>query len=60
MTQTEEDFSALHFASFHGNINLIKCLINFGANPYSLNKHKINMLHVAAQGDSPAALSLFR
>jgi ankyrin repeat protein len=34
----EEGFSALHFASFHGNPKLIKLLVALGANIYAKNK----------------------
>jgi ankyrin repeat protein len=34
----EEGFTALHFASFHGNMRLIKYLIKNGANVYAKNK----------------------
>lgn len=44
----EEGFTALHFASFHGNMKLIKYLIDHGASVYAKNKQEINMLHVAA------------
>jgi ankyrin repeat protein len=44
----EEGFTALHFASFHGNMKLIKMLISHGANIHAKNRQDINMLHVAA------------
>jgi ankyrin repeat protein len=44
----EEGFCALHFASFHGNVKLIKLLVASGANIYAKNKQGINMLHVGA------------
>ena len=47
----EEGFTALHFASFHGNIRIIKLLVKHGANVFVQNKQDINLLHVAAQGD---------
>lgn len=50
----------MHFATFHGNMDLIRFLIKFGANIYATNKQNINMLHVAAQGDQPAALTYFK
>lgn len=31
-------FTALHFASYHGNPNLINILIESGANTYATNK----------------------
>jgi len=34
----EEGFTALHFAAFHGNMNLIKYLINLGADITAKNK----------------------
>ena len=47
-TQGEDSFTALHFAAFHGNLRLIRMLINYGADIYSKNKSGVNMLHVAA------------
>jgi len=44
----EDGFTALHFASFYGNIKLIRLLIGNGANIFAVNKPGINMLHVAA------------
>ena len=44
----EEGFYALHFASFHGNVKLIKLFIRCGADVKQRNKQGINMLHVAA------------
>lgn len=44
----DEGFFALHFASFHGNVKLIKLLVKCGANIHAKNKQGINMLHVAA------------
>lgn len=47
----EDGFTPMHFASFHGNLTLIKMLIANGANIEAKNRQDINMLHVAAQGD---------
>jgi len=47
-TSQNVGFSPLHFASFHGNIKLIKLLIKNGANMRALDSKMINMLHVAA------------
>ena len=38
----------MHFASFHGNVKLIKLLYKNGADIWKRNKQVINMLHVAA------------
>ena len=45
----------LHFASFYGNLPLIKLLIKHGGDIYACNSQRVNMLHVSAQGDSVAA-----
>lgn len=39
---------------------MVKFLLNLGADPNVINKHRINMLHVAAQGDQPASLAFFK
>lgn len=50
--KTDDDgFTALHFASFRGNITLIKLLIENGADKFVKNNFGINVMHVAAQGD---------
>ena len=38
----------MHYASFHGNIKMIKLLVKHGANIKAKNKMGINMMHVAA------------
>ena len=47
-TLGEEGFTALHFASFHGNLKMIRYLMSQGADIFARNRHNINMLHVAA------------
>ena len=47
--KTDDDgFTALHFASFRGNLKLIELLLSNGADMYMKNNYGINMLHVAA------------
>lgn len=47
--KTDEDgFTALHFASFRGNISLIKMLVANGADINAVNNFGINVMHVAA------------
>jgi palmitoyltransferase ZDHHC13/17 len=59
--KTDEDgFTALHFASFRGNINVINMLLDNGADMYMRNNFGINVLHVAAQGDQPISLYYFK
>jgi len=49
---TDEDFTALHFATYHGNYSLIKFLLdNASADIHKRNKFGSSVLHVAAQGD---------
>lgn len=47
-SQCEESFTALHFASFYGNIYMCKYLLSMGGDAFVTNQHYINMLHVAA------------
>lgn len=58
--QTDEDFTALHFASFHGNFNIIKILVEkMFADFRVTNIYGANVLHIAAQGDMPTPLYYF-
>lgn len=57
---TTDQFTALHYASFYGNITSIKYLREHGADYTITNNHRINVMHVAAQGDSPIALYYFK
>jgi ankyrin repeat protein len=51
-TPTDEEFTALHFATYHGNYTLIKFLIdNAKADINKRNKFGSTVLHIAAQGD---------
>lgn len=48
-TPTDEEFTALHFATYHGNYNLIKFLIdNAQADITKKNKFGSTVLHIAA------------
>ena len=58
-SNSDEGFYPLHFASFHGNVKLIKLLVKNGADIWVKNKQGINMLHVAAQGDQAYSLTYF-
>ena len=59
-SRTDQGFYPLHYASFHGQIKLIKLLVRNGANVWVKNKMGINMMHVAAQGDQAFSLTYFR
>ena len=54
-----DEFTALHLASFKGNIDAIEILIEYGADPHVQNFYGLNMVHVAAQGDSAISIHYF-
>ena len=55
-----DKFTALHYASYRGNLEAIYVLLRFGANIQARTATNLNMLHVAAQGDSAPALFAFK
>jgi len=58
--KTENDsLTALHYASFRGNIEIIKLLIANYAEINLLSAHGLNMIHKAAQGNKPSAIIYF-
>ena len=60
-SRTNDDkFTPLHLASFKGNMDAVQTLIDYGADPHAKNFFGLNMLHVAAQGDSAVSLYYFK
>ena len=58
--KTQADgLTALHFASFRGNIKIIKLLIIYNAEINVLSLNGLNMIHKAAQGNKPSAIIYF-
>ena len=57
---TEDEFTALHMASFSGKYSIVRMLIENKANIYAINKDGLNMLHTAAQGDQAFMLYYFK
>ena len=51
--------TALHYASFRGNIKIIKLLIENYAEINVISSNGYNMLHKAAQGNKPSAIIYF-
>ena len=51
--------TALHYASFRGNIKIIKLLIENYADLNALTSNGYNMIHKAAQGNKPSAIIYF-
>ena len=49
----------MHFCSFTGHIDSAYTLIDNHADIFAININQLNMLHVAAQGDSASTLYLF-
>ena len=58
--KNREGDTALHYASFNGNIKIIKYLIELGADLDISNNRGLNVLHFAAQGNQPASLIFFK
>ena len=50
---------AIHYASFLGNIDIIKYLINYGADINAITYNKLDVIHYAAQGNQPNSLVYF-
>jgi len=57
--KTKLGHTALHFASLHGNLSLIKLLESYGANIYAKDYNGLTMVHFAAQGDQPLSIVYF-
>ena len=56
-SQTEtEKLTPLHYASFRGNLQIIKLLIENSADINALSINGLNMLHKAAQGNKPSII----
>ena len=58
--KNREGDTALHYASFNGNIKILKYLIELGADLDISNNRGRNVLHFAAQGNQPASLIFFK
>ena len=57
---TDEQFTAIQFATFHGNFELIiKMSEEMNADHTVKNTYGASVLHIAAQGDQPACLFYF-
>ena len=60
MKTTQDKFCAIHYASFRGNIHVIKELLELGANMQVKNAYGLNCMHIAAQGNEPISLYYFK
>lgn len=55
-----EGNTAIHFASFKGNIDIIEKLIKFKADVEICNSNGNNVLHMAAKGNNPNTIVYFK
>lgn len=55
-----QGFSAIHYAAYRGNIDIINKLIEFKANIEAVNNRGINVIHMACQGNKPNILVFFK
>ena len=58
--KSSHGYTAILFASYRGNIETIKYLIDNGANIYSINDQKLNVIHMASQGNQPSSIVFFK
>jgi len=59
-SKSDLGFTALHYASYKGNIDIIKILIENHANIIETNNNGLNVMHMAVQGDQPKSLIYFK
>lgn len=58
--KTDEQFTAVHFATFHSNMDMVKILVEeMHCDITTKNVYGANVLHVAAQGEAPVPLWYF-
>lgn len=59
--KTDEDgYTALHYASWKGSIQILKMLIENGADKYCKNECGLDCLHIAAQSNQAISLYYFK
>ena len=57
--KNDQGVSPLHYASFRGNVKIIKLLIENGADIYIKTKRNLNVIHYSCQGNKPNSLMFF-
>ena len=55
----KQGVAAIHYASFRGNIKIIKLLVENGANLFLKTNRQLNVIHYACQGNRPSSLMYF-
>ena len=58
--KTLQGVTAIHYASFKGDIKIIKSLIENGADKFAITNRQLNVMHYAAQGNQPNSLVFFK
>ncbi len=58
--KSDQGNTAIHYASYRGNVEIISKLIDNGAEIEVVNNRGLNVLHMAAQGNQPGALIYFK
>lgn len=48
LSTSKDKFTALHYASFRGNIEVLDLLISYGADHKAKNEFGLNVMHIAA------------
>lgn len=56
----DEKYTALHYACYRGNIDIISYLDQQGADFQAKNVQGLTIIHMAAQGDQPRSIAYFR
>lgn len=56
---TNYGFTALHYASYRGNMRIIQRLVENGADITVQNKRGMNAIHIAVQNDHPNVMVYF-
>ena len=57
--QNLDGLTAIHYAAFRGNIEIIQYLINYGGSPFVKDNDGHNVIHIAAQGDKVNVIHYF-
>ena len=57
--ENSKGISPIHYASFEGNVDIIKLLIENGADITKKTQKKLNIFHYCAQGNMPNSLMYF-
>lgn len=57
--KSDNGFNALHYASYRGNIKIIRLLVHHGCNVTLKNDNGLNVMHLASQGNQVSTLIYF-